>query len=102
MRRARGNCFDGRDLCRRSSLALDLVFLLGGEQMNAMAKPRVTPKNAPKRAYKSVGKLSDGVVILAPKSKPTHFTSKQIRSTIHEVLKRTGKDDVGEADPERG
>jgi hypothetical protein len=63
---------------------------------------RVSPKNATKRAYKAVGKLFEGVVILAPKSKPTHFTSKQIRSTIHEVLKRTGKDDLGEADPERG
>jgi hypothetical protein len=86
----------------QSSLSLNLVFVPGQEQIEAMAKPRVTPKNSTKRAYKAVGKLSDGVIILAPKTKPTHFTSKQIRSTIQEVLKEVGKDDVGEADPKRG
>jgi hypothetical protein len=85
-----------------SQSSLSLVFVPGQEHMEAMAKPRVTPKNATKRSYKAVGKLSDGVIILAPKTKPTHFTSKQIRSTIQEVLKKVGKDDVGEADPKRG
>jgi hypothetical protein len=73
-------------LLSQSSLSLNLVFVPGQEQKEAMAKPRVTPKNATKRSYKAVGKLSDGVIILAPKTKPTHFTSKQIRSTIQEVL----------------
>jgi hypothetical protein len=34
---------------------------------------------------KVVGKLKDGVTILTPRSKPKHFTSKEIRSTIQEL-----------------
>ena len=36
-------------------------------------------------AYQVVAKTYDGVSILRPKTKPTHFTSKQIRETIIEV-----------------
>ncbi|WP_208245999.1 hypothetical protein WGT02_31580 (plasmid) [Rhizobium sp. T1470] len=36
-------------------------------------------------AYKSAGTLSDGVVVLTPKSKPTHFTSREIKTTIEKV-----------------
>jgi hypothetical protein len=39
--------------------------------------------------YKVVGKLSDGVRILAPKSKPEHFTSKEIKSTIEELRRNS-------------
>jgi hypothetical protein len=36
-----------------------------------------------------VGKLSDGAAILAPKSKPKHFTSKEIRATIQELRRNS-------------
>jgi hypothetical protein len=36
-------------------------------------------------SYKSAGRLPDGVVILAPKSKPTHFTSREIKTTIEKL-----------------
>lgn len=36
-------------------------------------------------AYKSAGTLADGVVILTQKSKPKHFTSREIKSTIEKV-----------------
>jgi hypothetical protein len=39
--------------------------------------------------YKVVGKLPDGVTILAPKSKPEHFTSKEIKSTIEELRRNS-------------
>jgi hypothetical protein len=39
--------------------------------------------------YKVVGKLPDGVTILAPKSKPKHFTSKEIKSTIEELRRNS-------------
>ena len=35
--------------------------------------------------YKSAGRTSDGVTILAPKTKPTHFTKGEMRLTIKEV-----------------
>jgi len=34
-----------------------------------------TTKRASLKGYKAIGTLSDGVTILAPKSKPKHFTS---------------------------
>ena len=36
-------------------------------------------------AYEVVGITSDGVKILRGKTKPTHFTSKEIRETIDEL-----------------
>jgi hypothetical protein len=58
-----------------------------------MTKSRASYARSPKPAksggvsgaYKAAGKLPDGVTILAPKSKPKHFTAKQIQSTIREV-----------------
>ena len=41
------------------------------------------------KTYKVVATLKDGVKILAPKSKPTHFTTKEIRETIQKVLKKS-------------
>jgi hypothetical protein len=38
-------------------------------------------------SYKLAGKLSDGVTILLPKTKPTHFTSKEIKATIEQLRK---------------
>jgi hypothetical protein len=67
-----------------------------------MAKSRVVPKSITKRPYKTVGTLPDGVVILAPKTKPTHFTSRQIRATIRKVLKNRANNDVDEVAPGRG
>jgi hypothetical protein len=40
-----------------------------------------------KKAYRIVGRTTDGVAILRPKARPKHFTSKQIRSAITQVLK---------------
>ena len=48
------------------------------------------PKSAKATAsgsYKLAGKLSDGVAILSPKTKPTHFTSKEIKATIEQLRK---------------
>ena len=42
-------------------------------------------------SYKIVGHASDGVKILAPKTKPTHFTQQEIRQTIDNVV-RASKD----------
>ncbi|TBF87927.1 hypothetical protein ELG72_37805 [Rhizobium leguminosarum] len=39
----------------------------------------------PSAPYKGVGTLSDGVVILSQKSKPKHFTSREIKTTIEKV-----------------
>jgi hypothetical protein len=39
------------------------------------------------RGDEILGRLSDGIRILKPKSKPEHFTSRQIQSTIKKVLK---------------
>jgi hypothetical protein len=36
--------------------------------------------------YGSVGKTSDGVVILNSKVKPTHFTSAQMRKAIDKII----------------
>lgn len=38
-------------------------------------------------SYRTAGRTSDGVTILAPKSKPTHFTKGEMRSTIQKVLR---------------
>jgi hypothetical protein len=47
-------------------------------------------KSSPRRVksrpgYDVVGTTSDGVLILRPKVKPTHFTSKEILETIMKV-----------------
>jgi hypothetical protein len=42
-------------------------------------------KTRPAGQYKAAGKLADGVIILAPKSKPKHFTSEEIKSTIRKL-----------------
>jgi hypothetical protein len=52
-------------------------------------------------SYKVAGKLADGVVILKPKSKPKHFTVKQIRETIQRI-RRDGEPRLGEAKVRRG
>jgi hypothetical protein len=44
-----------------------------------------TPSASRHGAYRVVGEARDGVKILAPKTKPTHFTAKEIRSTIAKV-----------------
>jgi hypothetical protein len=55
------------------------------------AKLRVEPGSYRMRAepgsYRIVGSASDGVKILAPKTKPTHFTRKEIRQTIDDVVR---------------
>ena len=43
----------------------------------------------PQRAHghKVLARLKDGVLLLAPATKPKHFTSRQIERTIRQVLK---------------
>ena len=43
--------------------------------------------------YKVAGRSDDGVRILEPKTKPTHFTSREMRSTVANVKRdsRTGR-----------
>lgn len=55
--------------------------------MAKQATQRVSSKSdkTSSGAYKSAGTLSDGVVILTPKTKPTHFTSREIKTTIEKV-----------------
>jgi hypothetical protein len=48
-----------------------------------------SPRDPSSGQYKVVGKLPDGVTILAPKSKPEHFTSKEIKSTIEELRRNS-------------
>lgn len=38
---------------------------------------------------KSLGMTRDGVTILKPKTKPTHFTTREIRSTIAQILRQS-------------
>jgi hypothetical protein len=64
-------------------------------QRTASGKPS---KSISSKKHKVVGRLSDGVAILAPKSKPNHFTSKEIRSTIQELRRNSATNlfsDVG-------
>lgn len=39
-------------------------------------------------AYRTIGTTAEGIAILKPKTKPTHFTTGQIRSSIAQVLRR--------------
>jgi len=45
-------------------------------------------------SYRVVGSTSDGVKILAPETKPTHFTSGEIRETIERVRREDVKKNV--------
>jgi hypothetical protein len=56
----------------------------------AMAKATKPAKTSRSGTYKVAGRTRDGVSILAPKTKPTHFTAREMRSTISE-LRREGK-----------
>jgi hypothetical protein len=49
-----------------------------------MAKAATTKKTK-RGSYKVLGVMPDGVEILAPKTKATHFTPAQIRKTIAKV-----------------
>lgn len=40
-------------------------------------------------SYRSVGTTYDGVRILAPKTKPTHFTASEIRTMIAKVRRES-------------
>ncbi|SDR12202.1 hypothetical protein SAMN05519103_00824 [Rhizobiales bacterium GAS113] len=73
-----------------------------------MAKQRTqrTPARSSKTgssgSYEVAGKLSDGVTILTPKSKPKHFTLKQIKSTIQELRKNSKTGRLMEVQAQRG
>ena len=58
-----------------------LTINLGRSPTNKAAKMIDVSVNG----YIIVGRLSDGVDILCPKSKPDHFTPEQIKSTIQEL-----------------
>jgi hypothetical protein len=69
--------------------------------MTKQAPQKAAPARASKKAssgsYQVVGTLPDGVKVLKPKSKPTHFTSKQIRSTILEIRRKADRGEKPEA-----
>ena len=46
-----------------------------------------TPKRTSTTSYRSVGTTYDGVTILKPKTRPTQFTTRQIRTAIAQVLR---------------
>lgn len=50
-------------------------------------------------AYRTLGTMPDGVVILAPKLAPTHFKVGQIRSTIAKLGRATAD---AQASPPKG
>lgn len=50
-----------------------------------MAKLHENRRGAKSGQYVSAGKASDGVVILRPAAKPTHFTHGQIEKTVDNV-----------------
>lgn len=62
-----------------------LAFLIGTAKIVDMAKVTKSSKSSRSGTYKVAGRTSDGVFILAPKAKPTHFTAREMRSTITEV-----------------
>ena len=51
--------------------------------------PAVKSPKVPKRAYghKVLARLKDGVLLLAPASRPKSFTTREIDRTIRQVLK---------------
>ena len=59
---------------------------------------RKTDRTTDTSPYKSVGTLSDGVVVLLPKSKPKHFTPRQIKKTIVDIRRDGTTGQFAEAD----
>jgi hypothetical protein len=57
----------------------------GRIMVTAVKQVRKKARKAPK--YQVVATMSDGVKILRAKAKPTHFTAREIRATIREVLR---------------
>jgi hypothetical protein len=51
--------------------------------------PKSVPAKSSRGTRKIVATLADGVAILAPKSKPKHFTSKEMRATIQELRRNS-------------
>jgi hypothetical protein len=47
--------------------------------------PRRKRRSNPASDYRIIGTTSDGVKILRGKTKPTHFTSKEIRAIIDDI-----------------
>ena len=55
----------------------------------AVAANSKRAKPVPKRAYghRVLARLPDGVLLLAPATKPESFTTREIRATIRQVLR---------------
>jgi hypothetical protein len=62
----------------------------GNAQNAEMAKNSKSTRSA-KGSYKVVGRTRDGVYVLAPKTKATHFTPGEIRAAITEVRQKKGE-----------
>lgn len=62
-----------------------------------MAKVKSSSKTQ-RTSYKVVGRTEDGVKILAPKTKPTHFTRGEMRSTISTVRREGSSGKFAERD----
>lgn len=56
-------------------------------QVTAKKSSSHRPKVA---GYRVAGVTTDGIAILAPKTRPSSFTTKQIRATVKRVLRESG------------
>jgi hypothetical protein len=56
-----------------------------GDYRQAAPRRKTTVRSA-SRKHKVIGVTRDGVEILQPTARPTHFTSDEIRETIRKVL----------------
>ncbi|HEX9905534.1 MAG TPA: hypothetical protein VGA77_11270 [Propylenella sp.] len=66
-------------------MRIKLVFGTERTDIPFMAKVSKTARNARSGRYVAAGKTPDGVTILMQKTKPTHFTTREIRTTITEL-----------------
>ena len=60
------------------------------------------PKSASLGRYKVLGTPPDRVKILAPKSKPASFTTKEIKATIQELRRNSRIGGLVKVEPGRG
>lgn len=73
---------------RCNSGKMQLAFRASKSHILTMAKStKLKRTHEMVGGHEVVGTLSDGVAVLKPKSKPSHFTSRQIRSTIASVMR---------------
>jgi hypothetical protein len=65
--------------------------------MSKFSATKTSRRSAASGSYKAVGTMPDGVVILAPKSKPDSFTMTQLKRAIETVHRSTASGKVSES-----